>query len=80
MSSTGQLAQWIETLYGVLVRTNFIVGFLILVGLVVFVGHYRSREAKARVGSRRWHLPISELLWSSLPFAILLGVFVWGWR
>lgn len=80
MNNPSQIAAWIDTLYAILVQANTIIGALVLFGLVAFVVHYRQREARARAGSRRWHLPLGEILWSSLPFAILLGVVAWGLR
>jgi len=76
--SASNLSGPIDRLYLFLIGLSVFFGFLIVSALLVFSVRYRRRPG--HVASRiEGSLPL-ELLWTGVPLAIVLFIFVWGTR
>jgi cytochrome c oxidase subunit 2 len=76
--SASSLSRPIDSLYLFLVGVSAFFGTLIVTALLVFSVRYRRRPGR-RASRIEGSLPL-EILWSGVPLAIVLFVFVWGTR
>lgn len=77
IAATDIARQW-DSLYMFLVVASFISCVLVIGGMIWFVTKYR-RQAENEKTPYISHNTTLEFLWSFIPFAIFMLVFVWGW-